>query len=192
MKARNAFTLIEMLVVIGIIAMLTGASIAAFSKMTRSAEKAKAQELVSNTATALSALYQREGAWPRRLLVANAGEHLLDRDAALPLASYMSLKTTTENGEKKLTGLDRFGILDIWGEAIIKNRGKHATESDVKAHILHFAIDVDEYGMVDLSNVDLGESNHKKFVRASAVVWGYDKQGKLIASWAKGQETDNE
>ena len=58
---RNAFTLVEMLVVIGIIAILTGASIGAFSKMTKTAERAKCQELVSNTATALTALYQQTG-----------------------------------------------------------------------------------------------------------------------------------
>ena len=67
-KANNrGFTLIEMLVVIGIIAILVGTSIAGFSGITKSAEKAKGQELVANAATALTALFQEEGCWPKKL-----------------------------------------------------------------------------------------------------------------------------
>lgn len=44
---KKGFTLVEMLVVIGIIVILLGASIGGFSKMTKSAERAKARELVS-------------------------------------------------------------------------------------------------------------------------------------------------
>lgn len=178
MKANQGFTLVEMLVVIGIIAILTAASIASFSRMTKSAENAKARELVMNTATALSSLYQNEGAWPKRILTANAGDNLLDAQAALPLASYMSLKT--KNGE--LSGLDRFGIVDIWGAAVLKRRGNSASEGDVKSYILNFAVDDDDDGVVEVSKL----SNLK--VRATAIVWGYDKQGKIISSWSKGQE----
>ena len=53
---KKGFTLIEMLVVIGIIAVLVGASIGGFSAMTRTAERAKCQELVSNVATVLCIL----------------------------------------------------------------------------------------------------------------------------------------
>lgn len=177
MKSNKGFTLVEMLVVIGIIAILTAASIASFSRMTRSAENAKARELVMNTATALSSLYQNDGAWPKRILTANAGENLLDKDAALPLAGYMSLKTK----DGKLSGLDRFGVVDIWGAAILKRRGNSASEGDVKSHILMFAVDDDDDGVVEVSKLSLK-------VRATAVVWGYDKQGKLLSSWSKGQE----
>jgi prepilin-type N-terminal cleavage/methylation domain-containing protein len=68
---KKGFTLIEMLVVIGIIAVLVGASIGGFSAMTKSAENTKCQELVSNTATALTAMFQDTGVWPQRL--ANQG-----------------------------------------------------------------------------------------------------------------------
>ena len=177
MKANKGFTLIEMLVVIGIIAVLTAASVAGFSRMTKSAEDAKARELVTNTATALSALYQREGAWPKRILAANAGENKLDAAAAYPLASYMSLKTK----DGALSGLDRFGILDNVGAKIVKNKGKNASRSDVEDHILNFAVDTDDDGVVEVAKLGLK-------VRASAVVWGYDKNGKRISSWSKGQE----
>ena len=65
---RKGFTLIEMLVVIGIIATLMGVMVASVSKFMKSAERARCQELVANTATALTALYQKEGAWPKTQL----------------------------------------------------------------------------------------------------------------------------
>nr|MCR5838000.1 type II secretion system GspH family protein [Kiritimatiellia bacterium] len=49
---RRGFTLIEMLVVIGIIAMLMGVLLASVSTFLKTAEKARCQELVANTATA--------------------------------------------------------------------------------------------------------------------------------------------
>ena len=64
---KKGFTLIEMLVVIGIIAILIGASLAGYSSMVKTADKARCQELVSNVATALTMLFQNEGMWPKRL-----------------------------------------------------------------------------------------------------------------------------
>ncbi|MBR3957296.1 MAG: prepilin-type N-terminal cleavage/methylation domain-containing protein, partial [Kiritimatiellae bacterium] len=52
---RRGFTLIEMLVVIGIIATLMGVMLASVTKFIKSAEKTRCQELVANTATALTA-----------------------------------------------------------------------------------------------------------------------------------------
>ncbi len=186
MKANQGFTLVEMLVVIGIIAILTAASIASFSRMTRSAENAKARELVMNTATALSSLYQNEGAWPKRILTANAGDNLLDAQAALPLADYMSLKTKEiEDNKKELAGLDRFGIVDIWGAAVLKRRGDSASEGEVKNRILYFAVDDDDDGIVEIAKL-----GHLK-VRASAVVWGAGKDGKMAESYYDGIKQDD-
>ena len=57
------FTLVEMLVVIGIIAVLTAASVVGYSRVTASAEKARCFELVKNVHTALVQLYnQNNGA----------------------------------------------------------------------------------------------------------------------------------
>ena len=92
---KKAFTLIEMLVVVGIIAILVGATSVAFSKVTKVAERARCQELVSNTATALAVLYQREGAWPKALIKNHNTDLGLSSKAALPLAKggYMTLTT---------------------------------------------------------------------------------------------------
>ena len=57
-----------MLVVIGIIAVLAAASMVGYSKVVKSARKAKNQELVSNAATALTHILNKEGVWPEELL----------------------------------------------------------------------------------------------------------------------------
>lgn len=192
---KRGFTLIEMLVVIGIIAILMAASMAAYSKMTKTADKAKAQELVHNVATALSSLYQQEGSWPKRLLNGGA-QGVMDADRALPLAKggYFPLNWKGD----RLIGLDRLGILDPWGAAVIKRKGASASQSDVYRgnnfdHIIHYAIDADGDGIVE---ADIGGEGVK--VRASAIAWGAGKDGKLEAysvgsrkddvySWSAGQ-----
>ena len=125
---KRGFTLVEMLVVIGIIAILIAASIGGFSHMTRTADRTKAQELVSNVATALTALYQQEGNWPKRLATNGGSDGQLDKDAAIPLAlgKYFSLTTKGSGKEIKLAGLDQFGIVTPWATAVIKRRGTSA------------------------------------------------------------------
>lgn len=195
----SGFTLIEMLVVIGIIAVLTGASIAGYSKMVKSAERAKCQELVSNVATALTALYQREGAWPKRLISNGAsGDGELNKEAALPLAKggYFSLGHT----DTKLIGADRFGILTPWAAAVVKKRGTGASEGDavgsktVKDHILRYALDLEGRGVVE---ANVGGATVK--IRATAAVWCGGKDGVIDAypsrrddvySWTQGQTQD--
>ena len=178
---KKGFTLVEMLVVIGIIAVLIGASLGGFSAMTKSAEKAKGQELVSNVATALTALFQQEGNWPKRLATNGQSDGQLDKDAALPLAKggYLSLTTTGSGKEMKLAGLDRFGVVTPWAAAVIKRRGSSAAESDfvgtatVKDHILHYALDLDGDGIIKGASVG-GESVD---IRATAAVWSIGKSG---------------
>ena len=202
---KKAFTLIEMLVVIGIIAVLTGAGLAGFSKMRATAERAKVQELVSNTATALSALYQKEGSWPKRLAnPAAGGDGELGADAAAPLArgGYMSLShesVSSDGKQVRLTGLDKLGVVDPWAAAVIKRKGSSASLGDkvpgagtVQDHLLHYALDLDGDGITE-ANVG-GESIK---IRAAAVVWGAGKDGKMerykdglkrddVYSWAPG------
>ena len=191
-SAHNGFTLVEMLVVIGIITLLVGASISGFSKMRATAERAKVQELVSNTATALTALYQNEGAWPKRLAANGSSDGVLDANAALPLAKggYLSL---TMNSEGELDGLDKFGVADPWATAVIKRKGRSASESDIvngeytiKDHLLHYALDMDGDGVVNGASVG-GESVS---VRASAIVWCAGKDGKM-EPYSKGLKKDD-
>ena len=179
MKTHKGFTLIEMLVVIGIIVILMGASIAGYSKMTKSAERTKAQELVSNAATALTVYFQQEGAWPKRILTEGKSDGRLDDKVALILAKK-GLMSISSSGSK-LTGLDQFGIVSPWATAAIKRAGNGAslstkipgTQSTVQDHILHFAVDLDGDGIVKGANVGGSTIN----VRATAIVWCGGKDG---------------
>ena len=122
---RKGFTLIEMLVVIGIIATLMGVTIASVSKFTKTADGARYQETVANTATAITALYQKEGAWPRALISNSNSEQGLDEKAALPLAKGGYMTLTINNAGNQLSGYDRFGIVSPWALAWSLSRAIH-------------------------------------------------------------------
>lgn len=192
---KKGFSLVEMLVVIGIITVLVGASIAGYAKMTKTADRAKAQELVSNAATALTAYFQTEGCWPKRLLEAEKGfdgGSMLTAEAAYPLAKGKYMSITTEDG--KCAGFDKFGVLTHWGVAIMKRKGDKAIKDDVSNHILRFAIDDDGDGVIKGAQV----GGEKINIRATAAVWCCDKDGKFesyqsgrrgggVYSWTYGQ-----
>lgn len=176
---KKGFTLIEMLVVIGIIAALIAASLGSFSAVRNSAEKARAQELVSNTATALTALFNDNGVWPRQLREgAKTGYGVLDQTAAYPLAAntkYMSLTT----GKEVLAGNDRFGIVTPWATTLIKRRGMSASlgsklgnGTTVSDNILYYALDLDGDGIITTK-----VGGDAVSVRATAIVWCIGKSG---------------
>ena len=87
---KRAFTLVEMLVVIGIIAVLAAASMVGYSKVVKSARKSKTQELVSNVATALTQILSKNnGVWPEDLLErVNNGNGRLDAETSRVFVRY--------------------------------------------------------------------------------------------------------
>ena len=182
---NQGFTLIEMLVVIGIIAILIAASIAGFMSAGKTAEAARTRELVANTATALGVLLQNKGQWPQRMAAeAQSGDGKLDQNAAAALGyhGYMSLSgKANANGTYTLTGADRFGIVDPWAMAVVKRYQKNGGSPDsikvpsggtVKDHTLHFALDLDGDGIV---NASVGGTPVD--VRANAIVWSCGRDG---------------
>lgn len=197
---RKGFTLIEMLVVIGIIATLMGVMVASVSKFLKSAERARCQELVANTATALTALYQKEGAWPKALINNHNSEQGLDKKAALPLAKggYMTLTLKTDSNGKvvkpeEIVGYDRFGVVSPWALTVIKRRGTSASESTsvpsggtIKDHVVRYAIDLNGDGVIP--GVQVGGETID--IRATAAVWCCGKDGR-IEGYAKGLKKDD-
>jgi len=181
-RSRSGFSLIEMLVVMGIIAVLLAASLGGYSALTKSADRAKVQELVKNVEVALTECYNREGAWPKRL-VKGMQKGLLDGEAALPLArgGYLSLSTDSPDDPKnatKLTGWDRFGVVTPWATAAIKKAGNAASadqvpvgRSSAETHTVRYALDLDGDGITEIK--DLGDVK----VRATACVWCCNKEG---------------
>ena len=177
---KRGFTLIAMLVVIGIIAVLIAASVASFGGPTRKAEIAKGRELVSNVSTALATIYQKGGRWPSGLVKANGSdENRLGEKPAIVLAqkNALSLSYSSKSG---LLGDDRYGVVDPWGMKVLKGNSKANLNSNVPSggtvrdHILRFAIDVDGTGITS-ANV----CGQQIRVRAPAIVWCTGPDGKF-------------
>ena len=146
---RKGFTLVEMLVVIGIIAILIVAGMTTFSAATRKAQQARAREVVSNVATALDAIYQREGAFPRRVLTEGASDGEMTPEVAYELAKRNAMTLTYIESMKKTTGADRCGVLTPWAQEVVKRKGnsgvadgtKVPSGGTIKDHRIHFAVD---------------------------------------------------
>ena len=205
---KSGFTLVEMLVVIGIIAVLSAAGMVGYSRIIKSARKAKTVELVSNAATALTHILNKEGTWPEELLQ-NGGNGQLDKDIAKVFIRYNLLglsynQKSGSEGNYTLVGKDRCGIVDAEAEAVLKGN-KRAQESTpvpsgktVREHILYYAIDEDGDGF---TNVRMRDSGMQLKVRATAVVYSagpngveeYDSYGRNddVYSWRPTQVKGN-
>jgi len=191
---RRGFTLIEILVVIGIISVLIGASLTGFSKMMKSAEKARTQELISNAVTALSAIYEADGMWPKLIRTRSTSkEGLLDQDVALILAKRGLMSLSADKNKERLVGNDRFGILTPWAAKYVERMGDNASLSTRvtggltgKENILNFAVDLDGDG--EITSDECGGRTEEDVIRATVVVWCVDKGGKTkVKSWTKGR-----
>ena len=213
-KSKRGFSLIEMLVVIGIISVLSGALIVGIDRVRKTAQRSKAQEIVSNTATALGIIFQKEMGWPQLLLNWSGRQleaepsHVFVRFNLLGLSyDSQSYNASTRKGVIKLIGADRCGIVDPWATAVLKRKTSSSekdglglkvdTGGTIQDHILWFAIDDDGDGITEVSIP--GSSAIR--VRASACVWGAGADGKLgkygqrdkaadddVYSWSRGQE----
>ena len=187
---RSGFTLVEMLVVIGVIAILAGASMVGYSKVVKSAKKARTQELVSNAAAALTQiLTKNSGVWPEDLLArCSGGSGRLDEETSLVFVRFnlmgLSYNQKAANGNVnmyKLTGKDRCGIVDAEAEAVLKRSSgattgsKVPTGGTVQDHILYFAIDTEGNGITE-AKVEGGGTLR---IRATAVVWAAGPNGKV-------------
>lgn len=176
---KKGFTLVEMLVVIGILAILIGAGMTSFSSATKKAQRAKGMELVSNVKTAMEALYQKEGSWPRRILAAGGSDGKFDAKISYELARRNLISLTYDKDKKETSALDRFGIVDPWAQTVVRRMGNGGSTSaqvpsggTLEDHILHFAIDDDDDGIVKASVG--GEAVN---IRGKVAVWGYGVKG---------------
>jgi prepilin-type N-terminal cleavage/methylation domain-containing protein len=204
--AQKGFTLVEMLVVIGIIAILAAASMLGYSKVIKTAQKTKNRELVSNAATALTQiLTQNNGSWPELLLKnSSGGKGRLDKETCQVFITFSMMglsykKDKRSDGTYELIGKDRCGVVDADAEKVLKRSTsasegtKVPTGGTVQDHILYFAIDEDGDGFTEAQV----EGGGNLTIRATAVVWAAGPDGKVdygtmahnddVYSWTPGQ-----
>ncbi len=194
-KANSrGFTLIEMLVVLGIIAIISSALLVGFGSVSKTAQRARAQETVSNVATALNMLLQAKGAWPvdrQNALRSYGGQDGEGKgcveDVAKVFVKYnlLGIAFTGSKDEPVLRGADQYGIVDPWAVAVLK-RGRNSNASTkvpsggtVRSHIIYYAIDTDLDGITEAKVC--GEDIK---VRASAIAWCAGGDGELGQSYS--------
>lgn len=175
---RGGFTLVELLVVIGLIGILAVALLGSFSYLKTTAWQSRAQAQVSQIAAALTVYLQNNRSWPEELL--NKKEFDADACAELQknriidVTTWKTLPSATAAGTINDNSPDRYGLLDPWGRAMMR-KNVNAAAADVQAHRIQFRLDQNLDGIVD---ADEGAPKGVS-VRASAIVWsrgpdGYD------------------
>lgn len=203
-KTQRGFTLVEMLVVMGIIAVLIGAGLTGYNAAIAKAQTAKAVELVHEVATALGQVYQKDNAWPRSIISegTKTGGQLNEQVGGILAkrgALSLDYRAVEQDGVKHyvLTGINKFGLVSPWAAEVVKKRIKTGqlslttkvpTGGTIEDHRLRFAIDDDGDGRVDVGGDGL--ANEK--IRASFCVWCAGRDGKFgtkddVKSWSEGQ-----
>ncbi|MBQ9430990.1 MAG: type II secretion system protein [Kiritimatiellae bacterium] len=188
MGKNKGFTLVEMLIVIGIMGILASVMVVSLSHMKKTALQAQAQSLVTEVATALNILLQQERQWPDEILEYSKeteGGCVPEVCAVFQSKKLMDISTykqgaigTTINEDS----LDRFGILDPYGRAALKkvpkcqDAGRQIPDGSgtYKDHRIQYRVDKNYDGFVDSSE---GAPKGMK-VRASVIVWSRGPDGK--------------
>jgi prepilin-type N-terminal cleavage/methylation domain-containing protein len=196
-RGTKGFTLIEMLVVIGIIAVLSGALMAGFGRVTKAAQRAKATELVSQAAQALAIMRQKnDNMWPAVVSLGGgdgAGKGMVV-SVAEKLAEFKLLSVACRNWDGKdytPIGVSRFGVVDPWAEAVLKRNNNATIASKVPSggtvqdHIIYFAVDKDGDGITEAT-----VGGQQVSVRAEAIAWCAGADGK-IAPYAQRSRSDD-
>ncbi len=201
-RSNKGFTLVEMLVVMGLIGLLVAMMTGALQYVQTTARQAQAQELVSNVATALTIYIQREGTWPQEILTSGG---VVNNQVCKVLQQARLLDLTTVNIKSDGTtpinqnSPERFGLLSPWGQRMLRRNPKMTaslgglpTDSQLLRHMLQFRVDIDYDGKIDSSDSMLGSiPGQGSVIRASAIVWSCGPNGKEDGSTGAKNEREN-
>lgn len=194
--ARDAFTLVEMLVVIGIIGILAATLITSFSNVKMVAKQSEAQKMVSEVATAFTVYLQKERKWPDEWVGENgeATKSEMDPEVCWEFQRKKMLDLSTYERESDGTikerlasninkqSLDRFGMLDPFARTELKRKSTTSDGDAVSSgrtfrdHRLQFRLDTNYDGYVD--SEDRVPPPEGVRVRAAAIVWSRGPDGR--------------
>lgn len=207
---RRGLTLLELLIVVGIIAVLTATGMGGYMGVVRAAQRSRGTELVHNFQVALEMALQKLDNWPPVIVKASRGDGQATCEVGVCLGrpvdkgglGVFSFGSCVQRGEAMVYAVDEieeFGVLSPWGTDAarqlaatddLKDDARLPTGGTIADHRLRFAVDDDYDGITEVRYTGGGDAVS---VRASACVWccGYD--GKFntkddIKSWARGQE----
>jgi len=197
-RSNKGFTLVEMLVVMGLIGLLVAMMTGALQYVQTTARQAQAQELVSNVATALTIYIQREGTWPQEILT-SGGVVNNQVCKVLQQARLLDVTTVKSDGNINQNSPERFGLLSPWGQRMLKRNprttaslGGLPTDAQLRRHMLQFRVDIDYDGKIDSGDSLLGPiPGNSSVIRASAIVWACGPNGKDDGSTGATHEREN-
>jgi prepilin-type N-terminal cleavage/methylation domain-containing protein len=184
-RANKGFTLVEMLVVMGLIGLLVAMMTGGLGFAQTTARQAQAQELVSNVATALTVYISREGTWPQEIL-SSGGVVNNQVCKVLQQARLLDVTTVKSDGNINQNSPERFGLLSPWGQRMVKRTPKTTAslgslppDAMLRKHMLQFRVDINLDGKINSSDGQLGPiPEGSSVIRASAIVWACGPNGK--------------
>lgn len=197
-RANKGFTLVEMLVVMGLIGLLIAMMTGGLQYVQTTARQAQAQELVSNVATALTLYIQREGSWPDAVVTTSGGVVNNEVCKVLQQARLLDVTTALADGKINQDSPDRFGLLSPWGQRMVRSMPKERTDfgsappEKLKRHMLQFRVDTNLDGKIDGGD-SMGAipGEDGSVIRASAIVWSCGPKGKDDSSTGAKNPREN-
>jgi prepilin-type N-terminal cleavage/methylation domain-containing protein len=185
----GGFTMVEMLVVIGILGILSAALLSMFGSVKEKARNLQAQNLVGEVATAFTRYLQDHRVWPAEWSGALEMDaqvcRVLQSERLMDVTPFKRRANGTLTAEEDKTSLDRFGLLDPWAQLALKRAMRKgmstvASTDEVSRgrtfanHRIQYRLDKNYDGFVD--NTEGSPQGVR--VRAAVLVWSRGPDGK--------------